>query len=141
MKPTDIIDILHREGCSCVISNGDRLELCVQRGVKDLFDILENDPGLLCGARIADKVVGKGAAALMILGGVATVYADVISMAALELFKNARTAVYYGTAVQAIINRAGTGICPVEYLCRDCKTAEECRPLIESFITTNKQKQ
>lgn len=37
------------------------------------------------GAAIADKVIGKGAAALMVLGGFKTVYADIISTPALAL--------------------------------------------------------
>ena len=40
-----------------------------ERGVADLFRLLREEPQLLRGAFIADKVVGKGAAALMVLGG------------------------------------------------------------------------
>jgi iron complex outermembrane receptor protein len=39
---------------------------------------------MLDGASIADKVIGKGAAALMIAGCIKEVYADVISEAAME---------------------------------------------------------
>ena len=50
-----------------------------ERGVKDLYRLLEEEPELLDGAFVADKVVGKGAAALMILGGIGELHADVIS--------------------------------------------------------------
>ena len=36
-----------------------------ERGVADLFRLLREEPQLLRGAFIADKVVGKGAAALV----------------------------------------------------------------------------
>lgn len=52
-----------------------------------MFFLLENEPEFLLGAFVADKVVGKGAAALMVLGGVKHVYTDVISTPALDLFK------------------------------------------------------
>lgn len=132
------IDILHTEGCSCVIVNGDEIVRCHERGVKDLYRIFKSRPALLSGAFIADKVIGKGAAAIMVAGGVVSVYTDVISRPALELFGQSGIKVESPLCVDNIINRAGTGICPVEQLCAACKTAEECLPLIEGFI--NKMK-
>ena len=41
------------------------------------------------GAGIADKVIGKAAASLMVLGEIRQVYADVISQPALALLHNA----------------------------------------------------
>ncbi|MDE6310817.1 MAG: DUF1893 domain-containing protein [Muribaculaceae bacterium] len=134
MDLRQLADVLHREKCSCVVWNRETLTLCHQRGVKDLYTILSESPDLLRDASIADKIIGKGAAALMILGGVRAVYADIISEPALELFKNAGITVQYEKAVPNIINRAGTGVCPVESLCSDCTTAEDCLPLISKFI-------
>ena len=129
-----LIDLLHIEACSCVIRNGDVTRIFRERGVKDLYRLLEEEPELLDGAFVADKVVGKGAAALMILGGVEELFADVVSRAALDLFAAAGKAVAYTVAVPHIINRAGDGICPVERLCAEAQTAKECLPLIEGFI-------
>ncbi len=128
------IEMLHREGCSCVITDGAEFRMFHQRGVKDLYDILSTQPELLRDAFIADKVVGKGAAALMILGGIDSLYTDIISEAAQELFSRYKIEVKYDKLVPHIINRAGTGICPVESLCKECGTAEECLPLIKDFI-------
>ena len=126
--------ILHTSGCSCVIGNGDNILECYQRGIKDLYDILRNNRQLLDGATIADKVIGKGAAALMIAGGVTMVYADVISEAAMELFKQYSIKVEYDKRVANIINRRGDGICPVEERCAECKTIEECLVKIDEFV-------
>ena len=65
-----LIDTLFRERCSCVIRSGDVIRIFRERGVKDLFRLLKEEPVMLRGAFIADKVVGKAAAALMVLGGV-----------------------------------------------------------------------
>ena len=46
--------------------------------------------------------------------------------------------VSYTVAVPHIINRAGDGICPVERLCAGARTAAECLPLIEGFLTASK---
>ena len=133
MERQQLITQLHAEQCSCVIFNNGATRSFNERGVKDLFRILNREPELLCGASIADKVVGKGAAALMIAGGVRWVYADVVSAAAMELFTKNGVEVEFKECVPNIINRAGTEICPVEKLCQDCKTAEECLPLIDKF--------
>lgn len=128
------VDMLHRLGCSCVIDDGLSMTVCRQRGVSDLLRILRTTPSLLAGSFIADKVVGKGAAALMAVGGVSSVYADTLSQSALDMLQSAGITVSYGVCVPAIINRAGTGICPVEQLCAAISDPAKCIPLIESFI-------
>ena len=133
-KDRQAIDLLFAERCSCVVRNGDTIRIFRERGVADLFRLQHEEPQLLRGAFIADKVVGKGAAALMVLGGVEGLFADVVSRAALDLFAAAGKAVAYTVAVPHIINRADDGICPVERLCAEAQTAGECLPLIEGFI-------
>ena len=56
----DLIDLLHERKCSCVLRNGE-IYTFERRGVEDLYDLLREQPGLLLGADVADKVVGKGA--------------------------------------------------------------------------------
>ena len=129
----DLIDLLHGRKCSCVLRNGE-IRTFERRGVEDLYDLLRERPGLLVGADVADKVVGKGAAALMVSGRVGRVYAGVISEPAYGLLLQAGIPVSYGRLVPAIRNRAGNGWCPVETLCRDKETAEECLPLIAGFV-------
>lgn len=135
-----LVERLHSENASLVVSNGSRTESFFGRGVSNLYRLLSDDPQLLAGASVADKVVGKGAAALMILGGVSRVHADVVSRQALNLFRSSEVAVSFATEVENIINRKGDGICPVEALCSDCSTAEECLPRITQFLTELKTK-
>ena len=116
------VGLLFAEKCSCVVRNGDEVRIFRERGVKDLYRLLREEPQLLDGAFVADKVVGKGAAALMILGGVEELFADVVSRAALDLFAAAGKAVAYTVAVPHIINRAADGICPVERLSAKCRS-------------------
>ena len=74
----ELINLLHTGGYSCVIANEGKIRTFTQRGVADLYDLLTREPEFLKGALIADKVVGKGAAALMILGGIKELYTDVV---------------------------------------------------------------
>ena len=135
------IDLLFAERCSCVIRKGDEIRIFRERGVKDLFRLLDEDPAFLDGSFVADKVVGKGAAALMVLGGVKELFADVISRPAHDLLKRARVKVDCTIEVPNISNRAKTGICPVEQACAKCRTAEECLPLITDFLRSVAEKE
>lgn len=130
-----LIDTLHRYNCSCVIARDPKsLTICHGHGISDLYRLLTTAPHILRGASIADKVIGKGAAALMVAGGIVSVYADVISIPALHLLQSYNIPVSYNSCVSHIINRAGSDICPVEALCAPCSTADECIPLISQFI-------
>lgn len=127
--------------CSCVIRKNGVNRLFYQRGVADLYDVLHSQPDWLQGAVVADKVVGKGAAALMIAGGIAALYTHVISREALALFGDSGIAVTYNECVPFIINRAGSGRCPLETLCGKARTATECLPLVDDFVRSMRGKE
>lgn len=78
--------------------------------------------------------MGRGAAALMVLGQIKRLYTDVLSRPALQLLVQAGIATDYGTLVDNIINRNGDDICPVEKLTSQVQSAQEALPLITQFI-------
>lgn len=131
------IKLLHAGNYSCVIKSGDKLKLFTERGIKDLYRLYKQQPDTLKDAFIADKVVGKGAASLMILGGISEIYSDVISENAIKLLEKSNIIHTFAKQVPHIINRAGVDMCPVEKLCMNAETAQQALPLIEGFI--NKQ--
>ncbi len=133
-----LIDILHRGGYSCVIRKGDDTRTYHQRGVADLWQLCHDEEHFLQGAHIADKVIGKGAAALMIYGGACEVYADVISRPALALLQEHGIEVSYREVTDRIVNRRGDGLCPVETLCVDLNTIDEMVETISNFINNLK---
>jgi iron complex outermembrane receptor protein len=98
--------------------------------------LLCNEPEFLQGALIADKVVGKAAAALMILGEVKDLYADVISQQALSLLKQTDMHIEYGQSVPYIVNRTQTDWCPMEKLCFTEDSPEKIRVIICDFLNS-----
>lgn len=142
MDTNQLISLLHSGNHSLVVGTADGNTLTFDgRGVSDLLRLLDTAPQTLQGATLADKVVGKAAAALMIAGQVSEVHADTISEQALRLFNaNAPgTVVGYDRAVPHIINRQQTGWCPMELACRDCQTAEECVVKIKEKLSELKK--
>jgi iron complex outermembrane receptor protein len=129
-----LISLLHEGAYSCVIRKGAEVRTFHKRGVADLYFLLENEPEFLLGAFVADKVVGKGAAALMVLGGVKHVYTDVISTPALDLFKTYGVVVAFSVVTDRIVNRTKDGLCPVESLCLDLDSPADMLNEIRQFI-------
>lgn len=98
---------------TCVVCRGSTLHFATDRGVKPLLNWL--DAGLeLSGFSAADKVVGRATAFLYRLLGVSEVYANVMSRPAAQVLQDAGIAAHWGTLVDGIINRRGTGPCPFE---------------------------
>lgn len=102
---------LIEEGAALAIVNGGGELTYNERGIKTLLSL---QSGSLTGAFVADKVVGKAAAMMLVRGGAIEVYAEVISEPALEVFKAHKIVCLYGEVVPNIINRTKTGICPME---------------------------
>ena len=75
---------------------------------------LEEDRDFLRGASVADKIVGRAAAMIMVYAGVKEVFASVISNGAIDVFKDAGISFSYSMSTIAISNRRGDGICPME---------------------------
>ena len=130
----ELIDLL-RNGNHSLVIHRDTTSVYDTRGIATLLQIIDKDSNELSGATVVDKVVGKAAAALMVLGKVKAVYAETISEAALQLFASATdVSVSYHKKVDYIINRTQTGWCPMELATRDATTPEECLERIKAKL-------
>lgn len=134
----ELIDILHNEGLTLVIKSEDgTLHRFTQRGVKDLLTLVTENSKLLKDSLIADKAVGKAAAACMVVGGAKHVHADVMSEPALDLLQHHGIEAGYGTLVNHIINRTGDDWCPMERLSRDESDPAVIIRKIENFFSSH----
>ena len=89
------------------------------RGVKPLLHLLTEKKGFLKGSSVADKVIGKAAALLMVLGEIKEVHTLIISEPAIKVFEKYSIPCYYDKKVTRIVNRTGDGLCPMETQCLD----------------------
>ncbi len=136
----EIIEILEKGNYSCVIKNNDQIKTYTQRGVADLFDLYQNDRNFLEGALVADKIIGKAAAAIMIAGNVSSVYTKTISKKALELFNMHNIDINFEKEIPVVINRDKTDWCPMEKLCYNENSIEKIMILITGFVNSQKEK-
>ena len=132
---TELKRMLERDDVRGVVRSADGLlRIFHRQGVIDLFELLTNEPQLLEGACVADRVIGRGAALLMVKGGVREVFAYVMSEPALEVFRRAGIPTTYASLQPNIINRTGTDICPIEKLTAATTDPEEAYRLIGIFL-------
>lgn len=132
---TELKEMLKREDVRGVVRSADgKLKEFCRQGVADLFQLLTSEPAFLQGATMADRVVGRGAALLMVKGGVKEVFTFVLSQPALDVLRQAGITVTYDTLQPNIINRTGTDICPVEKLTADTADPDEAFRRIGEFL-------
>ncbi|MDR0368462.1 MAG: DUF1893 domain-containing protein [Bacteroidales bacterium] len=130
----DIIKLLHEKDYSCVIKNRDEIHTFSHRGVKDLYWLLTHNPDLLKGAFAVDKVVGKAAASLWILGGIDELYTDLISRPALQMLQHHNIKISFRHEVPVLLNCHRNDWCPLELLCFKEHSLETIRDKIRDFL-------
>lgn len=135
----NLIQILHDGNHSLVVANND-IRTFDGMGVSDLLRLLKEDDGFLRGASVADKVIGKAAAGLMIYGDVKEVYGDTVSTSAIELFHENGIALRFNKKVPYIINRAGDGWCPMEKACYELHSVDDIYHTVHSFVSSVSKK-
>jgi len=118
--------IIGRGQASCVVIKGLRIiHTADGRGVSPLVDLYENNPQKLAGALVVDKVIGKAAAIIIVLGGASFAYGELMSAAAREFLTQHGVKVESGRCLNVISNRAGNGICPLEMAVLDVNDSNE----------------
>ncbi len=127
-----LLNIVNADHLSLVVYNQDSLSTYRQHGVQDLLALVEDEPQRLQGAVVADKMVGKAAAALMVVGGVKQVYTNLISTPAREMLEKAGIQVEATEEVEMILNRDKTGQCPMDKSLNDTDDPAECAAILKN---------
>lgn len=132
-----LIEILRREKCSLVVKNHGIVTTYSKPGVRDLEHLLDHEPEVLQGAVIADKVIGKAAAAMVVVGGVKALYAEVMSKKAIPFLDEAGITYSYGTLVDTIKEEGDR--CQLEKITAPASTPEETVALLRTHFEEKKR--
>lgn len=106
-------ELLERKA-TFVLVNGSLILDSQKRGVAPILDILSGESSVLKHALVADKVIGRAAALLLVLGGIDALDTQLISDHAIDIFKKYDIPFTYDKRVPFIVNRDGTDMCPME---------------------------
>ena len=113
MPIREAVQLLNEGRCCAVWKDGQTI-FSDGIGVKPLLDFLRQDRQFLKGASVADRVVGKAAALLLVYGGAKEVYGRLMSETAVAVLKKYKISYSFGERVPFIKNRRGDGMCPLE---------------------------
>ena len=102
-------------------------------GIKPLIGLL-NDNKDLNGYSIADKIVGKAQAMLIVKANIKEVYTKVLSKQGEMILKKYNIPYSYDTLTDQIINRKGTDICPMEKTVKDIDDIEDGYILLKEAV-------
>lgn len=117
------INLITEGTASCVVLKDNTIiKTQCDRGIGPVIRLYES--GLLADAFVVDKIIGKAAAMVLTLGGVKGCYGVTMSVAAVQWLKEHHVSVQYDKCVEAIINRTGDGICPMEQTVKDIDDPE-----------------
>lgn len=118
---------------TCVLCRGDEILTSTKTGIAPMMDFLDSGADL-CGFCAADRIVGKAAAMLFVLAGVREVYAEVITDEAIRILSERQIGVSFSQKVPMIINRMGSGPCPMEATVKDLECPQKAREEIRKTM-------
>lgn len=122
--------VLEESSASLVVVHDHQTWQRFGRGIKPLYELLTEEGLRLKDGALADKVMGKAAALLILHAGIKSAYAKVISKPAYELLVDNNVLVTYDVIVEHILNRAQTGFCPMELLTSNITLPSEAYTII-----------
>ena len=127
MKDITKAKTILESGNTCVLVKGKMSFTSKRNGIVPMVKFLNDEIGLE-GFSVADKIVGKAVAMLFVLAKVKEVYAEVLSKTEISVLEANGISYSYKILTDNIINRQGTGLCPMEETVKDifdCKQAYE----------------
>ncbi len=102
--------------------------------VRPLYKIYAAHGADMDGAFVADKIIGKAAASILVAARAAGVFAYMMSESGLVYLLRHGVSASFETLVPFIENRDGTDMCPMEKTVDGCDEPEECVARIAAFI-------
>lgn len=120
---------------------GNTLALCrdgsvitsTKRGIAPMLEFIGGGYDLR-GYSAADAVVGKAAAMLFVKAGIKEVFAKTLSKSGKSVLERHGISVTYDVLTEFIINRAKTGMCPMERAVGDTDDIERAYIILKNTV-------
>lgn len=98
---------------TCVLVKEDKIILSQEKGIAPILNLLNAGENLE-NFTLADRIVGKAVALLVVYAKIREVYAEVLSEKGKAVLIKYNVKFSYKTLTEKIINRKGNDICPME---------------------------
>ena len=117
-----------------VVKDGQIIHSSQRGGIRPLFDAVSDLGEDMKGSSVADKVMGKAAAALCISAGVRGVHTPVMSRAAQALLTDRGIPYTTDLLVAGILNKNKSDLCPLEKLTAETDCPEGIAGIVKQFL-------
>ena len=124
-KLVQALDLLQKENYTCIMVKENSVYASKDNGIKPILQPLNQDENFFAEGWVADRVIGKSAAMLLVKGQVKGIYGEIMSEHALKFLNQCKIEIAYETLVPYIENREKTGMCPMETLVLDTEDTTE----------------
>ena len=122
---------------SCILIRHDEIiHRDLGKGVRPLLTLLKTEEGreLMENSIVADRIIGKAAAILLVLGKAKSAYGITMSKSAKEYLQAHGIDCKFSRCVDAISDRTGRGICPLERSVMDIDDPQEGYQKIQETV-------
>lgn len=132
-----LLEQLKRNNYAIIASNG---YYSYDTGIKPVINRINEDINYFKGLIVADKIIGKASAMLLVLSQVKEIYCVVLSESGKELLDKYGVEYHYENLVPYIINRLGDDMCPMEKTVKDIDDLNEALLALNNTLSTIKAK-
>lgn len=122
------------EGYSLVAIRDGSLYKSSDRGILPIFRPMVSNQEFFKDSYVADTIIGRGAAMLLVLSGVKGVYGAVMSESATDVFRKFNVMFESGELVPYIKNRNNDGLCPIEKSVAKAVDPEQAFQLVQAML-------
>lgn len=129
----NLLDELKANNYAIITSNG---YYSYDTGIKPVISRINEDINYFKGLSVADKIIGKASAMLLVLSGVKEVNCVVLSTAGKGILDKYGIAYHYDELVPYIINRKGDDMCPMEKTVKDINDLNEALKALNDKLSS-----
>lgn len=119
---------------TCTVIKAEKVWQSDWPGLRPLMNWLDNEPEILEGSYVIDKVVGKASALLLVYGKAVRVYGKTMSKAADEILTRYGIEHTWDVMVDFIENNTRTDMCPMEKKVVDIDDPAEAYKTFHDFF-------
>lgn len=121
-----------------LVRDGQVIARGADHGAAELLAAVDRLGPAVRGASLADKVVGKAVALIVVQAGISAVYTPLASQGAEHVLAARGIALQAASVVPQILNRRGDGPCPLEQLTQPFETPEPALAKLREFFAARR---
>ena len=136
---TAIQKIQQGEADCILVTEKESIIMPIKRGISPLVELYKQHASLMNNAFLVDKIIGRAASFIAILGHVQYVHAHLMSEPALYLLTQYNIKATYDQLTPNILNRQQSNLCPMELAVQDINNPQEALEAIQKKMTELQQ--